>query len=72
MQGDAGHSTPEMIMKTYSHIIDEDRVENAKKMENAFYNGDDQTSDTKARLEKLMSDPDTATLLLTLVEKMAI
>ncbi len=72
VQGDAGHSTPEMIMKTYSHIIDEDRVENAKKMENAFYNGDDQTADTKARLEKLMSDPDTATLLLTLVEKMAV
>lgn len=36
-QGDTGHSTPDMIMKRYAHILDEDRKINAQKMEDSFY-----------------------------------
>lgn len=37
-QGDTGHSTSDMIMKVYAHILDEDRKVNAQKLEDSFYN----------------------------------
>lgn len=38
-QGDTGHATPDMILKLYAHILDEDRKVNASKFEDSFYSG---------------------------------
>jgi integrase len=37
VQGDTGHSKADMVTEVYSHIIDEDRRHNAKKLEQTFY-----------------------------------
>lgn len=37
VQGDSGHSQMDMITDVYSHIIDEDRKDNAILFEEAFY-----------------------------------
>ncbi len=37
VQGDSGHSQAQMVTNQYSHILDEDRVHNAKLFEEAFY-----------------------------------
>ena len=36
-QGDTGHSQADMVMKVYSHILDEDRKVNAQKFDETFY-----------------------------------
>lgn len=37
VQGDTGHSKADMVTEVYSHIIDEDRRFNAKKLDQEFY-----------------------------------
>ena len=39
LQGDSGHAQASMVTDQYSHILDENRQENAKLLEKAFYNG---------------------------------
>lgn len=38
VQGDSGHAQAKMVTDQYSHILDENRKENAILLENAFYN----------------------------------
>jgi hypothetical protein len=40
VQGDTGHSQLKMITDVYSHILDEDRRNNAARFEEAFYQKD--------------------------------
>ena len=37
VQGDSGHAQLKMVADVYSHILDDDRMLNAQRMENAFY-----------------------------------
>lgn len=39
VQGDSGHAQASMVTDQYSHILDENRQENAKLLEKAFYAG---------------------------------
>ena len=39
VQGDSGHAQAKMVTDQYSHIIDENRKDNAKLFESAFYQG---------------------------------
>ena len=39
VQGDTGHAQLKMVSDVYSHILDEDRRNNAAKFEEAFYQG---------------------------------
>ena len=39
VQGDSGHAQASMVTDQYSHILDENRQENAKLLEKAFYTG---------------------------------
>ena len=39
VQGDSGHAQAKMVTDQYSHILDEDRKENARLIEEAFYAG---------------------------------
>lgn len=39
VQGDSGHSQSKMVTDLYSHILDEDRQQNATLFESAFYGG---------------------------------
>lgn len=41
VQGDTGHAQLKMVSDVYSHILDEDRKNNAAKFEEAFYHRDD-------------------------------
>lgn len=37
VQGDIGHAEADMVMEIYTRVIDEDRRNNAIKLENCFY-----------------------------------
>lgn len=39
VQGDSGHAQARMVTDQYSHILDDDRMENARLIEEAFYSG---------------------------------
>ena len=39
MQGDSGHAQATMVTDQYSHILDDDRKNNAALFERAFYSG---------------------------------
>ena len=39
VQGDSGHAQAQMVTDQYSHILDDDRRNNAQLFENAFYSG---------------------------------
>ena len=39
VQGDSGHAQAKMVTDVYSHILDDDRRNNAKLFEEAFYSG---------------------------------
>lgn len=41
VQGDTGHAQLKMVSDVYSHILDEDRKNNAAKFEEAFYRKND-------------------------------
>lgn len=80
VQGDSGHAQAKMVTDQYSHILDEDRRTNAQRFEEAFYSGKSPSSarssaDTgaagdAATLMKLLTNPETASLLKALVNAM--
>lgn len=86
VQGDSGHSQINMVTDVYSHIIDEDRRENAELFEEAFYekkNLNPQLRETQAvpttaisegvdpeLLMKVLENPEMAALLTSLVKTM--
>ena len=37
VQGDSGHAQATMVTEQYAHILDDDRKQNAKRLEDAFY-----------------------------------
>ena len=39
VQGDSGHAQVKMVTDVYSHILDDDRRNNAQLFEDAFYSG---------------------------------
>ena len=39
VRGDSGHAQVKMVTDVYSHILDDDRRNNAQLFENAFYSG---------------------------------
>lgn len=39
VQGDSGHSQARVLMQTYAHIMDKNRVETAQAFEGSFYSG---------------------------------
>ena len=52
VQGDSGHAQMKMVADVYSHILDDDRMKNAQRMENAFYSPNDPKNITdKAEIE---------------------
>jgi len=73
VQGDTGHSQSKMVTDVYSHIIDEDRRNNAALFEQAFYGeGEnaaeaDSKNDTKKLMELLDSSPELAAKLLRIL-----
>ena len=77
VQGDSGHAQLKMVADVYSHILDDDRMLNAQRMENAFYSGktendpsaehDPKTKESDAEaMVRLLQKPEMATLLKTL------
>ena len=62
VQGDSGHAQAKMVLDLYSHIMDEDRKRNAKRLEEAFYQKKDldpeieeETFDAKMEAEQKMT-----------------
>ncbi len=50
VQGDSGHAQVKMVKDVYSHILDDDRRNNAQLFENAFYSSAGrETAKTEAR-----------------------
>ena len=47
VQGDSGHAQAKMVTDQYSHILDEDRRNNAQLFEDAFYSGKESAADKK-------------------------
>lgn len=80
VQGDSGHSQAKMVTDQYSHILDENRKENARLLENAFYKKSAEPSQkestpsessenkslTSETISKMMSNPEIAELLMKL------
>lgn len=80
VQGDSGHAQAKMVTDQYSHIIDENRKDNAKLFENAFYRGQGEeveeipadnakvtepVADPKV-IDELLKNPEVVNLLLKL------
>lgn len=65
VQGDSGHAQVKMVTDVYSHILDEDRKNNAQLFEQAFYSGagKDPTKQEPQPEEPAAPEPDTAQLL---------
>lgn len=82
VQGDSGHAQVKMVADVYSHIIDDDRRLNAERMEAAFYSGrqaapastitkaSDKQDENMELLQKLLQNPEMATLLKTLAKSL--
>ena len=77
VQGDSGHSQSKMVTDLYSHILDDDRRQNAQLFEQAFYSGRGATApeptpapDTgdAALLMRLLQNPEMASLIKTLAK----
>ena len=83
VQGDSGHAQVKMVADVYSHIIDEDRRLNAQRFEEQFYHAKPETKEPdadqepvmaesdKELIQKLFANPEMATLLKTLAQKMS-
>lgn len=77
VQGDSGHSQSKMVTDLYSHILDDDRRQNAQLFEEAFYSGritekqkpivDNTDMDM---LLKLLQNPEMAALIKTLAKNL--
>ena len=77
VQGDSGHSQSKMVTDLYSHILDDDRRQNAQLFEDAFYSGrnaekQEPTADCADMdmLLKLLQNPEMATLIKTLAKNL--
>lgn len=86
VQGDSGHAQASMVTEVYSHIIDEDRRNNAALLEEAFYNKKNLTPQIHKTetgtmmsvpegvdaelLAKVLSNPEMAALLTSLAKSM--
>ena len=86
VQGDSSHSQINMVTDVYSHIIDDDRRKNAELFEEAFYEKKDLDPSMRAHaagktvelptdvdaelLAKVLSNPEMAALLSTLVKSL--
>ena len=83
VQGDSGHAQSKMVTDLYSHILDDDRRQNAQLFEQAFYSGKGalppgQTSestsvtvtDDAALLMRLLQNPEMASLIKTLAKSL--
>ena len=82
VQGDSGHAQVKMVTDVYSHILDDDRRNNAKLFEEAFYSGMGSAPEKAApgleptteapadaaALLKLLQNPEMAALLKTLAK----
>ena len=75
MQGDSGHAQSKMVTDLYSHILDDDRRQNAQLFEEAFYSGRNQQPQEPAPdaadaalLMKLLQNPEMAALIKTLAK----
>ncbi len=74
VQGDTGHAQATMVMEIYSHIIDEDRRENARKLDQEFYQKQDEkpqetSPDVKDKIAELLDgSPEMAEQLLNLLQ----
>ena len=70
VQGDSGHAQSKMVTDLYSHILDDDRRQNAQLFEDAFYSGKDSADASPSAgdsditvLMKLLKKPEMATLI---------
>jgi len=84
VQGDSGHAQVKMVADVYSHIIDDDRKINAQRFEEQFYQTkqassieeemseevSEDTSSDQDILMKLLSNPEMATILKSLAQKL--
>ena len=75
VQGDSGHAQSKMVTDLYSHILDDDRRQNAQLFEEAFYSGRNQQPQEPAPdaadaalLMKLLQNPEMAALIKTLAK----
>ena len=75
VQGDSGHAQSKMVTDLYSHILDDDRRQNAQLFEEAFYSGRNQQPQgpapdaaDAALLMKLLQNPEMAALIKTLAK----
>ena len=77
VQGDSGHSQSKMVTDLYSHILDDDRRQNAQLFEDAFYSGKAKESQETppdstdmAMLMKFLQNPEMVTLIKTLAKNL--
>ena len=81
VQGDSGHSQVKMVTDVYSHILDDDRKNNAQLFQEAFYdNHRKETPEpgpislpegiTPETLAKMLANPEIAALLGALAKKL--
>ena len=80
VQGDSGHSQVKMVTDIYSHILDDDRKNNAQLFQEAFYDKKDTKQPTPSfslpegispeTLEKMLASPEIAALLGALAKNM--
>ncbi len=77
VQGDSGHSQSKMVTDLYSHILDDDRRQNAQLFEEAFYSGRNTEKQEPAAnsadmdmLLRLLQNPKMATLIKTLAKNL--
>ena len=75
VQDDSGHAQSKMVTDLYSHILDDDRRQNAQLFEDAFYSGRNQQPQEPAPdaadaalLMKLLQNPEMAALIKTLAK----
>ena len=76
MQGDTGHAQLKMVSDVYSHILDEDRRQNAEMFEDAFYKKTptaqkkktSTSTDAQQVMELLNASPDLASQLLKMLQ----
>lgn len=80
VQGDSGHSQVKMVTDVYSHILDDDRKNNAQLFQEAFYDKKDTKQPTPSfslpegispeTLEKMLASPEITALLEALAKNM--
>ena len=77
VQGDSGHAQSKMVTDLYSHILDDDRMQNAQLFEEAFYSGREKEkqgpvpdSADAEMLIKLLQNPEMSALIKALAKNL--